>query len=101
MTFRDSGGEYLAKMLADPETAVRVAGIREQMRLADSQSKAEAQESEAVTDTIGSAIRESLANTDYGKILADQGITTVALEGGRIVEYRPDGSIRDLDANEG
>ncbi|AWG62952.1 antitoxin Xre/MbcA/ParS toxin-binding domain-containing protein [Mycobacteroides abscessus] len=37
MTFRDRGGEYLAKMLADGEAAARVAEIREQMRHADAE----------------------------------------------------------------
>lgn len=42
---------------------------------------------------ISAAIEENLAHTNYGDILADRGITTVALDDeGRIVEYRPDGS---------
>lgn len=42
---------------------------------------------------ISAAIEESLADTDYGALLAARGITTVALdESGQIVEYRPDGS---------
>lgn len=42
---------------------------------------------------ISSAIEESLADTDYGALLAARGITTVALDAsGQIVEYRPDGS---------
>ncbi|MCT7373125.1 MULTISPECIES: antitoxin Xre/MbcA/ParS toxin-binding domain-containing protein [Mycolicibacterium] len=35
MNYRDRGGEYLAKRLADPEAATRVAGIREGMRQSD------------------------------------------------------------------
>ncbi|MGH3724751.1 MAG: TA system antitoxin ParD family protein [Mycobacterium sp.] len=42
---------------------------------------------------ISAAIEESLNQTHYGRILAAQGITTVALnEVGEIVEYRPDGT---------
>ena len=39
------------------------------------------------------AIEENLAVTHYGRELAAEGLTTVALdEGGNLVEYRPDGS---------
>ncbi|MDV6278325.1 hypothetical protein R3Q06_33325 [Rhodococcus erythropolis] len=42
---------------------------------------------------INAAIEEQLATTDYGSLLAAQGVTTVALsEDGQIVEYRPDGT---------
>lgn len=42
---------------------------------------------------ISAAIQESLAEADYGRLLAGRGITTVALnEDGQIVEHRPDGS---------
>jgi hypothetical protein len=42
---------------------------------------------------ISAAIQESLADADYGQMLAQRGITTVALnEDGQIVEHRPDGS---------
>jgi hypothetical protein len=42
---------------------------------------------------ISAAIQESLAETNYGNVLAGRGITTVALnEDGEIVEHRPDGS---------
>ncbi|MET0897637.1 MAG: hypothetical protein ABWY45_06970 [Mycobacterium sp.] len=42
---------------------------------------------------ISTAIEENLARTDYGDVLAAQGITTVALnDDGAIVEYRPDGT---------
>jgi hypothetical protein len=42
---------------------------------------------------ISAAIQESLADADYGQVLAGRGITTVALdEDGEIVEHRPDGS---------
>lgn len=42
---------------------------------------------------ISAAIEESLDQTHYGRSLAAQGITTVALnEAGEIVEYRPDGT---------
>jgi ParD-like antitoxin of type II bacterial toxin-antitoxin system len=42
---------------------------------------------------ISAAIQESLADDDYGQVLAARGITTVALnEDGEMVEYRPDGT---------
>lgn len=48
---------------------------------------------------ISAAIDESLARTDYGRVLADRGITTVALDdAGNIVEYRPDGTSTVLEA---
>ena len=42
---------------------------------------------------IAAAIEQSLARTNYGDVLAAQGITTVALnDAGDIVEHRPDGT---------
>jgi hypothetical protein len=42
---------------------------------------------------IAAAIQEKLAESDYGKVLADRGITTVALnDDGEIIEHRPDGT---------
>src|SRR5205807_1989334 len=42
---------------------------------------------------IAAAIQENLAESNYGKLLAQRGVTTVALdENGDIVEHRPDGS---------
>ncbi|GLP75271.1 hypothetical protein TUM20983_23810 [Mycobacterium antarcticum] len=42
---------------------------------------------------IAAGIDESLSRTDYGRVLAGRGITTVALDGdGNIVEHRPDGT---------
>ena len=42
---------------------------------------------------ISAAIEENLSHTHYGDILAERGVTTVALDDdGRIVEYRPDGT---------
>ncbi len=42
---------------------------------------------------ISAAIEESLARTNYGDLLAERGVTTVALnEAGEIVEHRPDGT---------
>ena len=42
---------------------------------------------------IAAAIQEKLAGSNYGDVLAERGITTVALnENGDIVEHRPDGS---------
>jgi hypothetical protein len=47
---------------------------------------------------ISAAIDEQLAGSDYGQLLADRGITTVALDdAGHIVEYRPDGAAVTLD----
>ena len=49
---------------------------------------------------ISAAIDESLARTDYGRVLTDRGITTVALDdAGNIVEYRPDGTTAVLEAD--
>lgn len=42
---------------------------------------------------VAAAVEESLARTDYGRLLAAGGVTTVVLdETGMIVECRPDGS---------
>ena len=42
---------------------------------------------------IAAAVQENLAGSNYGTLLAERGITTVALdENGDIVEHRPDGS---------
>jgi hypothetical protein len=42
---------------------------------------------------IAAAIQETLARTNYRALLAERGVTTVALdENGEIVEHRPDGS---------
>jgi hypothetical protein len=42
---------------------------------------------------ISAGIEESLARTDYGRVLAARGVTTVALnDDGEIVEHRPDGT---------
>jgi ParD-like antitoxin of type II ParDE toxin-antitoxin system len=42
---------------------------------------------------IAAAIQENLAESNYGKALAQRGVTTVALnDAGEIVEHRPDGS---------
>jgi hypothetical protein len=42
---------------------------------------------------ISAAIQENLAGTNYGRVLAGRGITTVAVnEKGEIVEHRPDGT---------
>ncbi|MGA9493299.1 MAG: hypothetical protein WBV80_24055 [Mycobacterium sp.] len=48
---------------------------------------------------IAASIQENLAESNYGKLLAERGITTVALdENGDIVEHRPDGSSVTLNA---
>ncbi|MGV9713715.1 TA system antitoxin ParD family protein [Gordonia sp. NPDC003424] len=42
---------------------------------------------------ISAAVQESLARTDYGRVLAGRGVTTVAInEAGELVQYRPDGT---------
>jgi hypothetical protein len=42
---------------------------------------------------VGAAIEEHLASTNYGEVLATQGVTTVAIDdNGDLVEYRPDGT---------
>jgi hypothetical protein len=42
---------------------------------------------------ISAGIQESLAEADYGRVLARRGVTTVALnEAGEMVEHRPDGT---------
>jgi hypothetical protein len=42
---------------------------------------------------IAAAVQEKLAGTSYRALLAERGVTTVALdENGEIVEHRPDGS---------
>jgi hypothetical protein len=47
---------------------------------------------------ISAAIEEKVASTSFGRELADEGITTVALdEHGNLVEYRPDGSTVVVD----
>jgi ParD-like antitoxin of type II bacterial toxin-antitoxin system len=50
---------------------------------------------------IAAAIQENLAESNYDKVLATRGITTVALdENGDIVEHRPDGSSVNLTAKQ-
>ena len=50
---------------------------------------------------IAAAIQENLAESNYGELLAERGITTVALdENGDIVEHRPDGSSVRLHAEQ-
>ena len=48
---------------------------------------------------IAATVQEELAGSHYGTLLAERGITTVALnENGDIVEHRPDGSSAALTA---
>ena len=48
---------------------------------------------------IDAAIQESLLATDYGKLLAAEGIRTVALdEHGNLIEHHPDGTSNPLQA---
>jgi hypothetical protein len=52
-----------------------------------------AEEGRVFNAEIAASIQEKLAESNYGKVLAERGITTVALdENGDIVEHRPDGS---------
>jgi dihydroxyacetone kinase len=49
---------------------------------------------------IAAAIQENLNRSNYGKLLAKRGITTVALnDAGEIVEHRPDGGSTVLTAS--
>src|ERR1700748_929774 len=48
---------------------------------------------------VAAAIQENLADSNYGEVLAERGITTVALnDAGEIVEHLPDGSEAVLSA---
>jgi ParD-like antitoxin of type II bacterial toxin-antitoxin system len=59
-----------------------------------------AEEGVVVNAEIAAAIQESLVKSNYGKALAERGITTVALnDSGDIVEHLPDGSSVMLTAN--
>jgi hypothetical protein len=52
-----------------------------------------AEEGAVFNAEITAAVQEKLAESNYGTLLAERGITTVALdENGDIVEHRPDGS---------
>lgn len=52
-------------------------------------------------DDLSDAIAESLADTDYGAILHQRGITIVALDDkGRFVVHRPDGTSELLSEKE-
>ena len=49
---------------------------------------------------ISAATDEGLSRTDYGQVLAERGITTVALDdAGNFVEHRPHGTSAVLDAD--
>lgn len=51
---------------------------------------------------VNAAIAESLARDNWGEALAEQGITTVALnDDGEMVEYRPDGTSSVIAPNGG
>jgi hypothetical protein len=41
---------------------------------------------------ISAGIEESLARTDYGRVLAARGVTVALNDDGDIVEHRPDGT---------
>jgi ParD-like antitoxin of type II bacterial toxin-antitoxin system len=55
-----------------------------------------AADSLAFNAEVAARIDESLAGADYRAELAAEGVTTVAWEDGRLVEYQPDGSTRAL-----
>lgn len=58
------------------------------------------QEKAVMNAEITAAIEERLEATDYGEILAAEGVTTVALdEEGCLIEYRPDGSVSRLSSS--
>ena len=58
-----------------------------------------AEEGAVFNAEIAAAVQEQLAGSSYGTLLAERGITTVALdENGDIVEHRPDGSSVTLTA---
>lgn len=54
------------------------------------------EEGSAFNAEVTATIEENLAATHYGNVLAAEGMTTVAYEGGRLVEYLPDGTTRAL-----
>jgi hypothetical protein len=59
------------------------------------------EESAVFNAEIAVAIQENLAKSNYGRVLAERGVTTVALDdNGDIVEHRPDGSSVTLTANQ-
>lgn len=55
-------------------------------------------ESRAYNAELKVAIREKLGEIDFGAVLAERGIVTVALDDeGRMVEYHPDGTERIIE----
>jgi hypothetical protein len=50
----------------------------------------------AVNAEISAAIDENLATHHYGQLLAAEGVPTVAIEGGQLVEYQLDGTVVPL-----
>jgi hypothetical protein len=58
-----------------------------------------AEEGEVFNAEIAATIQETLAEANYGQVLAGRGVTTVALnEHGEMVEHRPDGTSAVLTA---
>lgn len=56
-------------------------------------SELTAEEGVVFSAGIAATLEESLARSNFGRILAERGVTTVALnEAGQIVEHRPDGT---------
>lgn len=57
-----------------------------------------AEEGAVFNAEIAAAVQENLAGANYGRLLAERGVTTVALDdNGDIVEHRPDGSSSTLN----
>jgi ParD-like antitoxin of type II bacterial toxin-antitoxin system len=82
----------VGRAVSSGQTAAR---RRVEAALAGELELAELSEEEGVVFNaeISAAIEESLAGADYGRLLAQRGVTTVALnEDGEIVEHRPDGT---------
>lgn len=82
-----------------PETGHPVADVRVraalcgQLPLSALSSREDALFNAAITD----AVHRSLADNHYGEVLAERGVTSVALaDDGRFVEYRPDGTTRPV-----
>jgi hypothetical protein len=71
------------------------AALTGQLPMADLTSE----EGVAFNAEVSASIEENLASIHYGQTLANEGITTVALdEHGHLVEYLPDGSVSPITA---
>jgi hypothetical protein len=56
----------------------------------------DAHEAVALNAEVAASVEELLGSTHYGDELAAEGVTTVALEDGVLVQHRPDGSSATL-----